>query len=53
MTITQFYETLKTLTIEAPTHEIAELALSLQTAIDNLTRDEFDDLQEIIPNEIV
>jgi len=48
MTITELYQTIQTLTIEAPTLEIAQIALDLQAAIDNLTRDQYDDLLEII-----
>lgn len=48
MTITELYETLQTLTVEAPTIEIATIALDLQAAIDNLTLDQYDDLLEII-----
>lgn len=47
MTITEFYEQIQTLTIHAPTFELAEAALHLQVAIDNLTRDEYDDLHEL------
>ncbi len=48
MTIIEFYNQLTTLTIEAPTHELALAALQLQVAIDNLNFDQYDNLLEII-----
>lgn len=47
MTIENFYNQLIDLTINAPTIEIAEIALNLQTAIDNLNHEQYDDLYEL------
>lgn len=47
MTITEFCDQLALLSLEAPTQEIAELALSLQTSIDLLDHDDYDTLYEL------
>lgn len=47
MNIQEFYDQLATLSVHAPTIEVAELALSLQVAIDKLDHDQYDDLHEL------
>lgn len=48
MTISEFYNQLQTLTVEAPTHEIALAALELQAAIDELNTSQYEYLLELI-----
>ena len=48
MNIEDFYNHLVNLSVNAPTTELALAALDLQSAIDNLNHDEYDDLLELI-----